>query len=110
MTALEQHVPEYVLEAIRDPALRRHHAGAVYAEVWAYLSFETAKPVKVRQTAKRLRIRDRTKVRRALDLLVTLNYLDFSHVDSKCIRHYRKHDRRGAQRSPLTFVTTDDGP
>lgn len=112
MTGIEQRVPEYVLEALRDPKLRcnrRFHAGAVYAEVWAYLNFETPMPAKVREIADVMNVENARVIRRALSLLVRHRYLVFSHKDSKGIGHYVKRDRRGSQRPPLASFTTDDG-
>lgn len=105
-TVLEQRVPEQVLQAQRDPRLRRFNAAAVYAEVWGFLNFETPKPVKVRYSAHTLFAKPAT-VRAALDLLVESGYLRFSHRDSRGIRYYQLVERRGLIRTPLASPPAD---
>ncbi|MES2524050.1 MAG: hypothetical protein V4617_15190 [Gemmatimonadota bacterium] len=95
-----QLVPEFVLQALRDPRLRRHHAASVYAEVWASLSFDEARVVKVGQLAETLGIQ-RREIRRALDLLGKERYLQFTHRDENRRRYYRLYDKRGAPRPPV---------
>lgn len=106
MTVLEQRVPEPVLQAQRDPRLRRFNAAAVYAEVWGFLSFDTPKPVKVRSSAHTLIVKP-ARVRAALDLLVSSGYLRFSHRDGRGIRYYQLVDRRGLIRPPLAPSPAD---
>lgn len=88
MTApVEYRVPIAVLRAQRDPLLRRHHAAAVFAEVWGVLNDTDPRPVKVRETARSLRLNVRT-MRYALDLLEQHGYLCFTHRDGRGIRHF----------------------
>lgn len=105
----EQRVPARVLQAVCDKRLERHHAKVVFALVFDFLKFEGEgpKPVKIRETARMLRIRNHREVRYALDLLVRKEYLRFTHSDSKGIRYYEKLDQRGPTRPPSTSPLTD---
>jgi hypothetical protein len=110
-----QPMPEHVLRANRDPALWRYHAAAVYAEIWATLSFHEPRVVKVGHIAELLcegdaklapkRARNlRRDVRRALKLLVEQQYLTFSHRDSNGRGHYQLFDRRAVPRTAIQIA------
>jgi predicted DNA-binding transcriptional regulator len=62
------------LLAIRDPAIRLHRATYVWLAIYASLHAERPSPIKIRPTAKYLRIKRRS-VRRAIALLVERGYL-----------------------------------
>ena len=99
-------VPEPVLVALRDRRLRRHHAGAVYAELWGSLSYDEPRVAKIRQTAQLLRIH-RSTMRRALLRLVDSDYLRFSHRDGKGRAYYQKIDgTKGGYMVPPLAVRT----
>jgi hypothetical protein len=61
--------------ALRDAALRRHHAVLVLLVVWPTLDAEDPRPVKVSQVADYLSMRAPT-VRRAMALLVRRGYVE----------------------------------
>lgn len=63
------------LLAIRDPRIRKYRATHVWLAVFASLTDHTPAPLKVRRTAKYLRLRNRIRVRKALQLLVDTQYL-----------------------------------
>lgn len=94
-------VPALVLQAQRDPQLRSHHAAAVYAEIFGYLSPHDARPVKVRESCTLLQLQRRT-FRRALELLEQQGWIRFAHRDARGIRHYTLVvDERGSSRPPF---------
>jgi predicted transcriptional regulator of viral defense system len=61
--------------ALRDAALRRHHAVLVLLVVWPTLDAEDPRPVKIQHVAEYLHI-ERQTVRRAMSLLVRRGYVE----------------------------------
>jgi len=61
--------------ALRDVALRRHHAVLVLLLVWPTLDGDDPRPVKIQQVSAYLKI-DRHTVRRAISLLVRRGYVE----------------------------------
>jgi DNA-binding IclR family transcriptional regulator len=74
--------------ALRDAALRRHHAVLVFLVLWPTLDPETPRTVKVQPLAEYLRL-DRHTVRRAISLLVRRGYLDRRAPSGRWVQYCR---------------------